>query len=253
MALSDAVPFAVAAWALDEASGTRADSVGSNDLTDNNTVGSGTGKFDTAADFEADNSERLTSNDTADLSVSDIDFMWRLWARLESKGADRPLVTKWQFSSDHRSYHLRYDSGSDRFAFFVSHNGLVAVSVTANNFGSPSTGTWYLIHAWHDAANNQIGISVNAGTADTTSHGDGVFNDAGIFELGGWNDAGAWHDGLIDDVVLLKGYVLDATERAEDYNGGAGVAFADWDAGGAINANLLRGKLHGGLLLGGKL
>jgi hypothetical protein len=35
-------------------------------------------------------------------------------------------------------------------------------------------------------------------------------------------------DGWIDDVVVLKNYFLDATERSDDYNSGTGVAFADW-------------------------
>ncbi len=58
--LSDAVPYAVAHWPLDETSGTRADSVGSNDLTDNNTVLSATGMFGNAADFEATSNEWLS-------------------------------------------------------------------------------------------------------------------------------------------------------------------------------------------------
>src|SRR6056300_304684 len=47
----------VSFWKLDEASGTRVDAFGSNDLTDNNTVGQGTGTvYANAADFERSNS-----------------------------------------------------------------------------------------------------------------------------------------------------------------------------------------------------
>ncbi len=35
-------------------------------------------------------------------------------------------------------------------------------------------------------------------------------------------------DGLLDDVVLLQGYILNAGQRTLDYNGGTGVAFEDW-------------------------
>jgi len=47
-------------WDLDEESGIRYDSVGSNDLTDNNTVGYDNGKIVNAASFVATNGERLT-------------------------------------------------------------------------------------------------------------------------------------------------------------------------------------------------
>lgn len=48
-------------WSMDEASGTRVDSHGTNDLTDNNTVGSVTGVISNAADLVSANSEYLSS------------------------------------------------------------------------------------------------------------------------------------------------------------------------------------------------
>lgn len=239
MALADAVASAVAAWTLDEASGTRADSVGSNDLTDNNTVGSAAGQFDTAADFETDNSEYLNIADNADLSTGDIDFEIRCWVKFETKAANMAIVTK----REALEYQLWYSSGNDRIRFVWGQN---AVEATAENFGSPSTGVWYLIHAWHDATNNVVGIAVNAGTANTVADtGANAVDGNGTFNIGRDPAFGMYWDGLIDDVVILKGYILDATERSEDYNGGTGVAFADWDAGGGATT-----KFRGLTLLG---
>lgn len=234
MALSDAVPFAVAAWNLDEASGTRADSVGSSDLTDNNTVGSASGKFGNAADFEDGSSEYLSRADNAALSMGDVDFVLRCWVQLESKTDIRSLICKWDTGANQREYFLIYRQADDRFELSISASGGgTDASVQASNFGSPSTATWYLIHAWHDSVNNQIGIAVNAGTANTASYSGGVLNGTSDFCLGSLTPSGAlFHDGLLDDVVVLKGYILDATERTEDYNGGTGVAFADWAGGG---------------------
>lgn len=48
-------------WSMDETSGTRADSHGTNNLTDNNTVGSTTGVISNAASFVSANSEYLSS------------------------------------------------------------------------------------------------------------------------------------------------------------------------------------------------
>ena len=238
MSLAGAAPFAVAAWALDEASGTRVDQVGANDLTDNNTVGAAAGKFGNAADFEAANSESLTRAETADLTFGDVKFTLRAWVQLESKAAQGTIAAKWRSSGgSQREYLLIYSAAADRFQFLVSPTGTGSASVSADNFGSPSLATWYLIHAWHDPVADQIGIAVNAGTANTAAHSTGVANTLGAdFGIGARPNPTPteFFDGLIDDVVLLDGYVLDATERTEDYNSGAGVAFADWAGGGGF-------------------
>lgn len=234
MALSDAYAAAVGAWNLDEASGDRADQVGSSTLTDLNTVGSAAGKFGNAADFEADTSEALIcAGDNAALSMGDVDFTLRCWVKLESKGATRGILAKWNASSSNREYALIYNTSNDRYEFYVSSNGTAIANVTANNHGSPSTGTWYLIHAWHDSVNNQIGISVNAGTANTASYSSGVFDGASSFSIGYYvGGTQLYMDGLIDDAVVLKNYVMSSAERTADYNGGTGVAFANWATSG---------------------
>lgn len=99
MALADAVSSAVAHWNLNESSGTRVDSVGSNDLTDNNTVGVDTGKFGNAAYFDILNSEYLSINDNAALSMGDVDFMLRAWIKLESTASSGVVIGKWNYSS----------------------------------------------------------------------------------------------------------------------------------------------------------
>jgi hypothetical protein len=72
--------FLVSRWPLDEASGNRADIVGSNTLTDVNTVAAGSGlilpgaRFDNSADFERDNSEQLSGGDILDTTSQDFCF-----------------------------------------------------------------------------------------------------------------------------------------------------------------------------------
>jgi hypothetical protein len=220
---------------MDEASGTRADSVASNDLTDSNTVGSASGMFANAGDFERDNSESLTLADNDDVSLGDVSFMFRAWVRLESKTGAQTILAKWGASNGvDREYWLRYFATPDRFEFVVDDGSGSFPTVSADNLGSPSTGTWYLIHAWHDASANQIGIAVNAGTANTTSWSAGVLAGSGMFRLGAVDESGGNHflDGLLDDVVLLEGYILDSIERAADYNDAMGVPFEDWAGGG---------------------
>jgi hypothetical protein len=248
MALADRVADAVIHWAMDEVSGSRVDSLTGNDLTDNNTVGSAAGMFSNAADFETANSEFLSIADNADVSWGDIEAMWRCWVKLESKSATMAILSQWGPSGDH-GYLLFYDSGADRFKFAVD-NGLGTEIATADNFGSPSTATWYLIHAWHSASGNIVGISVNAGTANTTSQSGGVTNATAALKVGCNGDTGGadgqFFDGLIDDIVLLKTNILSAAERTEDYNAGTGVAFADWAAAAGLSGYVLGGGMSGG-------
>jgi hypothetical protein len=250
MALADAAPYAVAHWALDETSGTRVDSVGANDLTDHNTVSYATGKFSNAADFEVNNGEYLSIADNTDLSFgSGVLFCLRFWVNFESFNSAEPrnVISKWDSAGhfDHREFSLVAYRGSSNslgnLSFSVSSAGTAAsvttVSTTANGI---STGTWYLIHLW--VSSTEIGISVNAGTAVTASHTGGVFNGPARFAIGtayGNNNPFWYMDGLIDDVVLLKDYILDSTERSSDYNSGTGVAFTDWGGGGSPPAPFL--------------
>lgn len=247
MSLASAAAAAVAAWSLDEASGTRVSSVGSFDLTDVNTVASATGMFGSAADFESTNSEYLQrSADDASLSGGDVYLVFRAWIQFESKSALMCVLSKMgDATGTNREYMLRYDNSTDRLVFFV-FTGSGSVTVTANNFGSPSTGTWCLVHCGHDPVANQIWISVNAGTRNTTSHSGGIFDGPSRFALGGQQTgAGAsnqqfFWDGLIDDVVVMRNYDFTTSDATDDYNGGAGVAFANWASGaGAVGADAL--------------
>jgi len=71
-------------WSLDEASGSRADSHGSNTLTDSNTVTQATGKVSTAGQFTKVNSEHLTVPATHGLHGGDRDIAIVLWVYLDS-------------------------------------------------------------------------------------------------------------------------------------------------------------------------
>src|SRR3989338_9836212 len=150
-------------WKLDEASGTRSDSVGSNNLTDNNTVTQGTGKVGNAAQFTAANSESLSITDNTALSTGDIDFTIAAWVYLDSVSSTRGIVDKRSAdAAGSNDYSLRYNQLIDRFAFYV--NGVDDTSkAVADNFGSPSISTWYFIVAWYTATDNTLHIQVNNG------------------------------------------------------------------------------------------
>jgi hypothetical protein len=210
----------VAFWKLGEASGTRSDSVGSNHLTDNNTVTQAAGKVGNAASFASASSEYLSVADNADLSTGDVDFTFAGWFYLTTKTVAMDLFAKWGASGQFE-YILTYDQTTDRFIFFVSNNGTATVPVTASTFGSPSTAPWYFIVVYHDAAGNLIGISVNNGAFNTAAHTTGVFNSTAPFQIGGRASSPMYLNGRGDAVGFWK-RLLTAPEITELYNGGSG-------------------------------
>lgn len=223
MALTDDL---VSFWELEEASGTRNDSHGTNDLNDNNSVGQGSGKVGNCADFESGSSNYLSHADNADLSTGDgVDFTICAWVNLESKPAEGGIVSK--ASQVATEYILEYVgvSGFFCFAFFVGTNALVK----ALSFGDPSIGTWCFVVAWHDVVDGSYNIQVNDGAVDSTP--DTSFADSALdFQIGRYGTS-QYFDGLIDQVGFWK-RVLTTQERTDLYNGGAGLSYAALSGGG---------------------
>ena len=227
MSLTTAKSNAVAQWSLDEASGTRADSIGSEDLAESLfTVGSATGKFDTAADFEASTVfnylERSDSGSSA-LSVSDIDFCVWIWFKIESVPGTMTLICKGSSAVDSHEYALFIFGDA---VYFRVQNGATSV----NQGSGLDDGEWHLAMGFHDSANNLIGVSVDGAAFTTTSYSGGVTDSAATFIMGGDSGGSRGFDGLLDDAGLIKSYVFTDADATELWNGSAGVAFANWDS-----------------------
>lgn len=224
MALTDNL---IALWELEEASGTRVDAHGSNDLTDNNTVGQGTGKVGNCADLELSNNESLSIADNPSLSCGDIDFTAAAWVNFESAGTMH-VMGKWETAAGQAEW--RCLSLASNFTFRIAsapgaENAVSATSVTI------STGTWYFVVVWHDSVANTMNIQVNNGTVHSQAHSAGVQDSTASFRIG-MNDAGLnVLDGLIDQVGFWK-RVLTSDERTELYNSGDGLAYSAMGGGG---------------------
>jgi hypothetical protein len=210
-------------WKLDEASGTRADSVtaSANDLTDNNTVTATTGKQGDAAHFVNANDESLSKASNDSLRCGNIDFTVAMWVRLTDKAAYYYIGGKRTVGNI--EWELEFAQGSDRF-FGTSDAG----AVTATNGGSPTAGVWYFLVLWHDAAANTISIQVNNGTANSTATGGtspGLTTGAVVLgDIGPGIAPGSELNGDIDEVGFWK-RTLTADEKASLYNSGSGVTY----------------------------
>lgn len=213
----------------------RVDDHGAGQLDDNNTVLSATGVVGNAADFEASNSEYLSAALTnMGASPGDKDLTVVGWFRLESKGATRTLKSVDRGTTAGRSWRLEYNTTNDRFRFiaFGASNAVVG-DVYANNLGSPSTATDYFIEAWHSATDNEVGIRVNNGTADTAATtGAMVANNTSLWfgaigSGGSGSTPASFHDGLTDESAIWR-RLLTADERTQLYNSGSGYGWSNW-------------------------
>ena len=209
-------------WKLEEASGSRADSYGTNTLTDNNTVTQAVGKLGNCAQFTALNMEKLSIASNSGLIPGASSFTITVWAYLDSKPTISRILSKDNGLAATSEYALWYYGIDDRFRINVAFNGASSIGLNANNFGIPSPSTWYFIIAWVDADADTLNISVNNGTANSTALSSALNSTSTEFDIG--SDAtGNYFDGRIDSAGFWK-RVLTAAERTALYNSGSGRA-----------------------------
>lgn len=219
----------VSVWELSEASGNALDSHGSHTATETSgTIGAaaGPGGLAGSRDFELSDSEGFAVADHADLDGGDTDFSIACWVMFESLSADQFVISKWQTVGNLREYALQYNNTTSRLRFVVTANG----STIANaEWGSAlSTGVWYYIAGGHNAATNEIWLSVDSGTPVTTSHSGGVFSGTADFWLGARQPQTQPFDGLMSQAAFWRRDIR--ADLSALYNAGDGLAYADWDA-----------------------
>ena len=214
----------VAYWKFDEESGTRVDDKGTNDLTDATTTSFQAGKQGNATDAVNDQLTAIPGPDFA--TGPGVDQSWAGWVKFDATGgASRFVLSRYNSGSDRRGFVLYYNGGSDRITVGTSVDGTSGTYVEqgATTFGSPATETWYFVFAFVSDTDDQIGISVNAGTVNTAAIGNGgsYNNTVDTIKFGSDMAGGNNLDGGMDEwgVWTRK---LTADEVTELYNSGSG-------------------------------
>lgn len=223
VALSTLVTGLVAYWSLDETSGTRADSVGSADLTDNNTVGSAAGKNSNAASFVAANTESLS---IADFVMPD-SYTISLWSS-KSAGDSYPALVK--------ACGATWYTQAQVVVYWSEAAVLRCIVGDGTNYptadiGSLTATNLNFVVATYDASSKKCGLSVNGSAVTLSAALAGTrYNTATTFSIatGDTGDVPNRITGLIDEVGLWS-RVLTEDERAELYNSGTGKFFNGTD------------------------
>lgn len=190
----------VSYWKLDEASGTRVDSIGNNDLTDNNTVTSGTGQSGNAASFASANSEYLSITDAAQVGLETDEFTILAWNKPDTPSGTRAVVAKVTGAvGDSAGGYFIYNDGANNILAYVDSLDLVDAV-------NPTSGVWYHNTLLSNAA--QISLYTNAVEMNTKTKAASITN-AKHFNIGAYNDGASGHyNGLIEDVLYAKRYFL---------------------------------------------
>jgi hypothetical protein len=192
-------------WSFDETTGTRADSHGSNDLTENNSPSYVSGKNGNAVDLDGTN-QHLAKLSPEGMNTGDNNWSVAGWVNLDelTTAVQDCIVALGDATISTNSddgFHVGYRAGAeDRFDLTV-RTGSTRRNVNASTFGLPSTATWYLLYAYFDSDNDEIGISINDGVIDTLAVTATPNTKSGGFTFGRWGNAGGfpyWLNGKLD-------------------------------------------------------
>jgi hypothetical protein len=147
-----------------------------------------------------------------------------MWVRCESLAGDIMFITA-QDSSYEGCFGLWYNNSTNTTYWSVTDG------TTTNGCSQPSTittNTWYHIVAYHDPVGNEIGLIINDGTPDTTSHSAGMDSDlsgsTAKLNVGRDADSSMHMEGQIDELAIFDD-VLTGDEIEWLYNSGDGQTY----------------------------
>lgn len=216
----------VSYWEMEETTGSRVDSAGNNDLSENNSVTYNTGIIGNGAEFTRANSEYLSIADASqtglDLGVS-TSFTISMWVKSSTWAYSYGLISKygnastmsWKvYFSGNTLYHHNSDNGTNLLYPYYAW--------------SPSTNVWYHMCEVYDLSvpSNTTyinGTSIGSGTTYSSFYDNANPFLIGVYYNGTYND---YFTGIIDEVSIWS---TALSENDCDYlwNSGTGVSYAD--------------------------
>lgn len=212
----------VSYWKMDEVSGSRADSQGSNTLTDNNTVGSAAGIINNGADFEASSTEYL--NRSAQVWGVTNAWSWSFWLNPESFTGNPRVIS---FGNNSAADNVTIGLLVTNSKLFISlrNSSNVTFKDYSNSSTTFTTGSWFHVVVTWDGTDLLGYVNATAQTfTKTTDSAGSQSNSSRVLYLGSTTSATAPYDGIMDEVGLWS-RAITSSEVTSLYNGGAGLAY----------------------------
>jgi hypothetical protein len=234
----------VSFWRLEEASGTRFDSFGPNDLTPTNTPGNAVGKIGFGTSFVKTSSQEIAITDATQVGLNPNTNSWSISAWIKpdniSAAALYYIVSKGAIGAPpNAAGYSMYIAGTG-FGGSTPYLGTwfgddTSVTPAQGHFflGSGISGTWVHVVAVFDKAKvyvqtykdgSRLSVNNDGGTDSLTFFGHtntGPVNSTRNFAIGGNTAGTGFFDGVIDAVGIWN-RVLTAEEVAILYNDGNG-------------------------------
>lgn len=197
-------------WKMDEASGTRVDSLGANNATVTGTVSSNTGKRDNAIEV-ATGANYLSAG--TNITPSGSDRSVACWVYPTDVAAQRSFLSSGiAYNNANPLWMLVLRQGGGSGPFSVYHAGSYVNGSTV-----ASTSTWY--HVAYTFASSVALLYVNGALEGSVFAADSGF--AGAIFMG---NSFSLFAGRMDEVGIWN-RALTSTEVAQLYNGGSGVTY----------------------------
>lgn len=215
----------VSYWDFQETSGLRYDLYGSNNLSDNNTVGTATGIISNAIDLVRTASESLYITDgsqsglglTGDMSMS-------FWMSVDTAPTNRfNRIASKGTSSGNYGYYVQYDSIDGEIDLITSADGTTTV-VASWSHTPTATGRHYVIV--YDASASQSELFINGSSQGTQTSAASINDNTQSFIMGNFDltNTTRGHDGKLDEFGVWD-KVLTSTEVTDLYNSGSGLPY----------------------------
>jgi len=222
-------------WKLDEASGTIADSHGSNDGTLTGATYGATGVINDCIEFDGSGDDI----DFGNIFRFDYDqpFSVSFWANWDADGGSYAIISNTNNSSPYQGWTIEKDS-SDRVLFTISqtYTGGNVLDVRSTTT-IPASGGWYHVVVTYDgtAAPSGVKIYIDDSSSSLTTIQNTLSSTPSYVETLtiGARDSGAANimDGKIDEVGVWT-RVLTSDEVSDLYNSGSGLAYGDFTYSG---------------------
>ena len=242
----------VSCYELDETSGTRVDAntTNSNDLADNNTVLSTTGKQGNAANFETTATEYLSITDASQTNL-DItgDMSINFWVNFESLTTAR-IINKANFASAERSFSFLWVNTATDYLRMYMFDGTTEYEPTVA--WTPSTATWYMLTVVYDASAGTQDYYVNGSQQGVQQTGavTSMKNSTADFTIGAAHAGELPFDGFID-IAEIYNRTLTTDEITALYVSGSGVTCAGRAASEPEATTTPHAVFHGSTVISG--
>lgn len=220
------LPTLVSYYKMEEASGTRADEVGGNNMSDNNTVTQTTGKIGYAASFASGTSEYLSSTSTGFPTGASARSI-NAWINIQTSPSDGQARAILMYGN---TSNLAMFNFGIYLYLGVKYLALFGYALDYTEPWTYSTNTWYMVTVTFDGTTeklyvngSQIGTGFDGSTLNTASSSTAYI---------GCQAASAYFfDGYIDEVGVWS-KALSTTEITSLYNGGSGLQYPFGESSG---------------------